>query len=63
MEGMMNGGRNFPRRISGRPIPKRGQVKLGIMLGLANSVACIFSRTASSISISCAAPPPPPLTR
>ncbi|KAF1861891.1 hypothetical protein Lal_00026367 [Lupinus albus] len=32
------------RRCSGRPIPKRGQVKVGIVVGLANSVASIFSR-------------------
>lgn len=43
--GMMNGGRrSFPRRCSGRPIPKRGQVKVGIVVGLASSVASIFSR-------------------
>ncbi|KAK7400495.1 hypothetical protein VNO78_11703 [Psophocarpus tetragonolobus] len=41
--GMMNG-RTIPRRFSGRPIPKRGQVKVGIVVGLANSVASIFSR-------------------
>ncbi|KAK7327950.1 hypothetical protein VNO77_22043 [Canavalia gladiata] len=49
---MMNDGKRFPRSFSGRPIPKRGQVKAGIVMGLANSVAGIFSRTAS-----CAAPP------
>ncbi|KAE9613515.1 hypothetical protein Lalb_Chr05g0218241 [Lupinus albus] len=44
---MMNGGRrrSIPRRCSWRPIPKRGQVKVGIMVGLANSVASIFSRS------------------
>ncbi|CAL0313945.1 unnamed protein product [Lupinus luteus] len=43
--GMMNGGRrSIPMRCSGRPIPKRGQVKVGIVVGLANSVASIFSR-------------------
>ncbi|AES63719.1 hypothetical protein MtrunA17_Chr2g0281351 [Medicago truncatula] len=42
----INGGR---RIICGRPIPRRGQVKLGIVLGLANSVVCIFTT-------SCAAP-------
>ncbi|OIW20638.1 hypothetical protein TanjilG_18576 [Lupinus angustifolius] len=41
--GMMN--ENFTRRCSGRPIPKRGQVKVGIVVGLANSVASIFSRS------------------
>ncbi|CAJ1936358.1 unnamed protein product [Sphenostylis stenocarpa] len=40
----MNNGRSIPRRFSGRPIPKRGQVKVGIVVGLANSVASIFSR-------------------
>jgi len=50
---MMNG-RSIPRRFSGRPIPKRGQVKVGIVVGLANSVASIFSRnrTRSSASLS-----------
>ncbi|KAL6282247.1 hypothetical protein ACE6H2_013176 [Prunus campanulata] len=38
---MMNGG-DLSRRLSGRPIPKRGQVKMGIVVGLANSVASIF---------------------
>ncbi|ESW20220.1 hypothetical protein PHAVU_006G190500 [Phaseolus vulgaris] len=40
------------RRFSGRQIPKRGKVKVAIVLGLANSVFAIFSRTAS-----CVAPP------
>ncbi|KAG2689814.1 hypothetical protein I3760_09G157300 [Carya illinoinensis] len=40
--GMVNGG-NFSGRLSGRPIPKRGQVKLGIVVGLAHSVTSIFS--------------------
>ncbi|GAB4826889.1 hypothetical protein Ancab_033767 [Ancistrocladus abbreviatus] len=31
------------RRSSGRPIPKRGRVKIGIVVGLAHSVASIFS--------------------
>uniref|UniRef100_F6GYY0 Uncharacterized protein n=1 Tax=Vitis vinifera TaxID=29760 RepID=F6GYY0_VITVI len=39
---MINGG-NFSQRFSGRPIPKRGQVKVGIVVGLAHSVASIFS--------------------
>ncbi|OIW10417.1 hypothetical protein TanjilG_24977 [Lupinus angustifolius] len=44
--GMMNGGRrSLGRRCLGRPIPKRGQVKVGIVLGLANSVASIFTRS------------------
>ncbi|KAK7362923.1 hypothetical protein VNO77_05048 [Canavalia gladiata] len=41
---IFNGGRSIPRRCSGRPIPKRGQVKVGIVVGLANSFASIFSR-------------------
>ncbi|KAF7847539.1 hypothetical protein BT93_E1917 [Corymbia citriodora subsp. variegata] len=40
--GKMNGG-GVSRRISSRPIPKRGQVKVGIVVGLAHSVASIFS--------------------
>ncbi|PRQ28789.1 hypothetical protein RchiOBHm_Chr5g0006791 [Rosa chinensis] len=41
--GMMNAG-DFSRRFpSGRPVPKRGQVKMGIVVGLANSVASIFT--------------------
>ncbi|KAE9597138.1 hypothetical protein Lalb_Chr16g0383441 [Lupinus albus] len=44
--GMMNGGRrSIPMRCSGRPIPKRGQVKVGIVVGLANSVVSIFSHS------------------
>lgn len=39
---MINGG-NFSPRFSGRLIPKRGQVKLGIVVGLAQSFASIFS--------------------
>ncbi|KAF9587938.1 hypothetical protein IFM89_006263 [Coptis chinensis] len=31
------------QRISGRPIPKRGQVKAGIAIGLAHSLSAIFS--------------------
>ncbi|XP_022977341.1 uncharacterized protein LOC111477692 [Cucurbita maxima] len=38
-------GATYSPRSSGRPIPKRGQVKLGIMVGLAHSVASIFSPT------------------
>ncbi|KAL3740198.1 hypothetical protein ACJRO7_021469 [Eucalyptus globulus] len=37
----INGGTS--RRISSRPIPKRGQVKMGIVLGLAHSFTSIFS--------------------
>ncbi|ESR62490.1 hypothetical protein CICLE_v10017282mg [Citrus x clementina] len=40
---MINGGGCSKRYASGRLIPKRGQVKLGIVLGLANSFASIFS--------------------
>ncbi|KAL4333696.1 hypothetical protein GQ457_07G028840 [Hibiscus cannabinus] len=40
----INGG-NFSRRIAGRPIPRRGQVKVAILLGIAHSVASIFSPT------------------
>ena len=39
---MINGG-NFSPRFSRRPIPKRGQVKMGIVVGLAHSVASIFT--------------------
>jgi len=39
---MVNGG-GFSPRLSGRLIPKRGQVKLGIVVGLAHSFASIFS--------------------
>ncbi|KAF4397962.1 hypothetical protein G4B88_019683 [Cannabis sativa] len=35
---MINGGNMSPRNPS-RPIPKRGQVKMGIVVGLAHSVA------------------------
>ncbi|KAF8029364.1 hypothetical protein BT93_E1916 [Corymbia citriodora subsp. variegata] len=40
--GKFNGG-GVSQRISGRLIPKRGQVKVGIMVGLAHSFASIFS--------------------
>ncbi|WVY94888.1 hypothetical protein V8G54_033976 [Vigna mungo] len=46
---MIKDAKSFPRRFSGRPIPKRGQVKVAIVLGLANSVSAIFSRTASCV--------------
>lgn len=39
---MINGG-GLSARISGRPIPKRGQVKVGIVVVLAHSFASIFS--------------------
>ncbi|KAJ0082827.1 hypothetical protein Patl1_10852 [Pistacia atlantica] len=42
---MINGG-NFSQTLSsGRPIPKRGQVKVAILVVLAQSVASIFSHT------------------
>ncbi|KAK9223745.1 hypothetical protein WN944_012191 [Citrus x changshan-huyou] len=40
---IINGGGCCKRYASGRLIPKRGQVTLGIVLGLANSFASIFS--------------------
>ncbi|CAG7899953.1 hypothetical protein BRARA_H02727 [Brassica rapa] len=45
---MINGGngtRRDAREQGGRPIPKRGQVKVGILLGFANSFASIFGST------------------
>ncbi|KAL9452590.1 hypothetical protein AB3S75_008387 [Citrus x aurantiifolia] len=45
---MINGGGCSKRYASGRLIPKRGQVKLGIVLGLANSFASIFSPSSSN---------------
>ncbi|CBI18596.3 unnamed protein product, partial [Vitis vinifera] len=41
-KGIGNGGR-FSKRHSGRPLPKRGQVKVGIVVGIAHSFASIFS--------------------
>ncbi|XVF25877.1 hypothetical protein REPUB_Repub13aG0251700 [Reevesia pubescens] len=43
----MINGRIYSQRIAGRPIPKRGQVKLAIVLGLAHSFVSIFSRSSS----------------
>uniref|UniRef100_A0A3Q7F470 Uncharacterized protein n=1 Tax=Solanum lycopersicum TaxID=4081 RepID=A0A3Q7F470_SOLLC len=40
---MMNGGSISRREEYGRPIPKRGQVKMTIVLGLAHSLTSIFS--------------------
>ena len=37
----------YSQRINGRLIPKSGQVKLAIVLGLAHSCASIFSRSSS----------------
>ncbi|KAK9223744.1 hypothetical protein WN944_012190 [Citrus x changshan-huyou] len=50
--GMINGG-NISQRLTagggtGRLIPKRGQVKLAILVGLAHSVASIFSHSHSN---------------
>ncbi|CAE5957170.1 unnamed protein product [Arabidopsis lyrata] len=45
---MINGGdgtRKGGREHISRPIPKRGQVKVGILLGFANSFASIFGST------------------
>ncbi|CAL5344914.1 hypothetical protein CsSME_00032111 [Camellia sinensis var. sinensis] len=43
---MMINGRNFTRRLSyGRSIPRRGQVKVAIVLGLAHTLASLFSCT------------------
>ncbi|KAK4271456.1 hypothetical protein QN277_020153 [Acacia crassicarpa] len=50
---LINGGSNsFGRRDSGRQIPLRGRVKVAIVVGLANSVASIFSRTRHSSRLS-----------
>ncbi|KAL5772522.1 hypothetical protein ACOSP7_012126 [Xanthoceras sorbifolium] len=41
---MINGGVGYSQRFTaGRLIPKRGQVKIGIVLGLVHSIASIFS--------------------
>ncbi|PHU26389.1 hypothetical protein BC332_04721 [Capsicum chinense] len=39
----MNRGNLLRREEYGRPIPKRGQVKVTIVLGLAHSLSSIFS--------------------
>ncbi|KAH7545938.1 hypothetical protein FEM48_Zijuj01G0147200 [Ziziphus jujuba var. spinosa] len=39
---MVNGG-NLSQRFSGRLIPKRGQVKMAIVVGLLHTVSSIFS--------------------
>ncbi|KAL7211914.1 hypothetical protein ACSBR2_014719 [Camellia fascicularis] len=45
---MINGG-NLSRRMSyGRPIPRRGQVKVAMVLTLAHSFASLFSSTTRS---------------
>ncbi|VVA90931.1 unnamed protein product [Arabis nemorensis] len=46
--GKINGGdgtRRGGREQGSRPFPKRGQVKVGILLGFANSFASIFGST------------------
>ncbi|XVE87960.1 hypothetical protein DITRI_Ditri19aG0030200 [Diplodiscus trichospermus] len=48
---MINGG-IYSQRIAGRPIPKRGQVKIAIVLGLAHSFASIFSLSSSRCAAS-----------
>ena len=35
--------REMINRIAGRPIPKRGQVKVAMLVGIAHSFASIFS--------------------
>ncbi|KAF3451546.1 hypothetical protein FNV43_RR07641 [Rhamnella rubrinervis] len=40
---MVNGGNLLPSFTSSRLIPKRGRVKVMIVVGLANSVASIFT--------------------
>ncbi|KAG5622655.1 hypothetical protein H5410_007873 [Solanum commersonii] len=47
---MMNGGNMSRREEYGRPIPKRGQVKMTIVLGLAHSLSSIFSTSDRSES-------------
>ncbi|KDP20906.1 hypothetical protein JCGZ_21377 [Jatropha curcas] len=47
MPGSMINSRKVSRGFHGRPIPKRGQVKVGIVVGLAHSVASIFCRRTS----------------
>ncbi|CAN8305550.1 unnamed protein product [Cochlearia groenlandica] len=41
----INGGDGIRRKQSNRPMPKRGQVKVGILLGFANSFVSILSST------------------
>lgn len=41
----MNGGVFSQRLTAARPIPKRGQVKVAILVGLAHTVASIFSHS------------------
>nr|DAD20829.1 TPA_asm: hypothetical protein HUJ06_022292 [Nelumbo nucifera] len=36
---------NDTQRFASRPIPKRGQVKVGIVVGLAHSFAALFSQS------------------
>ncbi|TYG48540.1 hypothetical protein ES288_D10G023500v1 [Gossypium darwinii] len=46
---MINGG-NISRRIAGSPIPRRGQVKVAIMAGIAHSFASIFTTSSRRAS-------------
>ncbi|KAB2082050.1 hypothetical protein ERO13_A05G164200v2 [Gossypium hirsutum] len=48
---MINGG-NYSPRIAGRPIPRRGQVKIAILMGIAHSFASIFSASSRRQSAS-----------
>ncbi|GAA0174567.1 hypothetical protein Leryth_026551 [Lithospermum erythrorhizon] len=45
MSDMINGGNNImsSRVVYSRPIPRRGQVKVAIMSGLAHALSSIFS--------------------
>ncbi|KAG6696672.1 hypothetical protein I3842_09G159700 [Carya illinoinensis] len=43
---LMSNGRSFCRRFTGRPMPKRGQVKVAVVLGLVHTVSSIFSLSA-----------------
>lgn len=59
--GMINGG-NISERLTagggtGRPLPKRGQVKVAILVGLAHSVASIFSHSHRNCPASASASP------
>ncbi|KAJ0082830.1 hypothetical protein Patl1_10851 [Pistacia atlantica] len=46
---MIKGGNLSKRLSSGRPIPKRGEVKVAILVGLAHSVASLFSHTSRGL--------------
>ncbi|KAL7213151.1 hypothetical protein ACSBR2_015792 [Camellia fascicularis] len=49
---MINGGNSTRKCSSGRPIPRRGQVKVAIVLGVSNSLASLFSSKISSFRLS-----------